>query len=91
MPGLPGEEGEGGGFFGFGGDAVGCSGGELAAERTEACGEHGHESLIARAATRDDVVDFSGFEFFADEGFVGVSDGVGGERGCGGERVLIAA
>src|SRR3954471_23413380 len=91
MPGLPSEQGEGGGFLGFDWEAEFGTGREVATERFEPLGEHGHQRPIARAAARDDVVDGLILHFGMCEAFEAVCNGFRGKGGRCGDGVFRLA
>ena len=87
VPGLPGEEGEGGGFFGFGGEARGVGGGKAAIEGREAVAELGEEGGVACASAGDDEVDGAVVREGQDPAADGVGDAFDGEGGGGSDGV----
>ena len=88
MPGLVREEGEGCGFFGFGGEAGGVDGGDGAVVWGEAVADLGEEGRIARASAGDDDVDGGVGGEGKDPAANGVGDTGGGEGSSGGDGVF---
>src|SRR6185437_10633574 len=87
-PGLPGKQREGDGFFGLRGKTEVLAGGQIAVERFESRGEHGHKRCVAGAAAGDDEINGAAAHSGSDKVSVARDNGFRGKGGGCGQRVF---